>query len=129
MRGSLTNTFVMRNVCHRTQTRSSLGAAAALRGVDGTTAFVSVNVLAALGCLAAAIAHPALSGYEFLCYLSIVVLTSTLKVTLPGIDGTLSVSFIFLFLGMLDMTYAETLTMVVASVLVQSWWHSSKQIG
>ena len=128
MRGSLTNTFVMRHVCHQTHTRSNLGENAGMRGVDGTTAFVSVIVLAALGCFAAAIAHPALSGYEFLCYLSIVLLTSTLKVTLPGIDGTLSVSFIFLFLGMLDMTYAETLTMVVASVLVQSWWHSSKRL-
>src|ERR1039458_1930404 len=116
MRGSLTNTFVMRNVCHQTHTRSNLGENAGMRGVDGTTAFVSVNVLAALGCFAAAIAHPALSGYEFLCYLSIVLLTSTLKVTLPGIDGTLSVSFIFLFLGMLDMTYAETLAIVAAVV-------------
>jgi hypothetical protein len=89
--------------------------------VDGTRAFVATNAVAALGCFPAAIAHPALSGYgEFLCYFSVVLPTSTLKVTLPRIDGTLSVSFIFLFLAMLEMTYAETLVLGVASVFVQS---------
>src|SRR5277367_4531304 len=97
--------------------------------VDPTKAFVSVNAIAALGCFAAAIAHPVFNGYgEFFCYLSVVVLTSTLKVTLPGIDGTLSVSFIFLFLGILEMTYAETLLLVVVSVVVQSYWHSVKRL-
>ncbi len=98
--------------------------------VDRTKAFVSLNAIAALGCFAAAIAHPALiSGKgEFLCYLAVVLLTSTLKVTLPGIDGTLSLSFIFLFLGMLEMTYPETLVLGVASVFVQSYWHSSKRL-
>lgn len=96
--------------------------------VDGTKAFVSLNAIAALGCFAVAIAHPALNGYgEFLCYVAVVALTSTLKVTLPGIDGTLSVSFIFLFLGMLEMSYAETLVLGVASVLVQYYWQSSKR--
>jgi diguanylate cyclase (GGDEF)-like protein/putative nucleotidyltransferase with HDIG domain len=97
--------------------------------VDSTKAFVAANAIAALGCFAAAIAHPALSGYgEFLCYFAVVLLTSTLKVTLPGIDGTLSVSFIFLFLAMLEMTYAETLVLGVASVFVQSYWQSSKRL-
>ncbi len=97
--------------------------------VDPTKAFVSVIAIVALGCFGAAIAHPVFNGYgEFFCYLSVVLLTSTLKVTLPGIDGTLSVSFIFLFLGILEMTYAETLVLVVASVIVQSYWHSSKRL-
>lgn len=81
---------------------------------DPTKAFVALNAVAALGCFAVAIAHPVFNGYaEFFCYFCVVALTSTLKVTLPGIDGTLSVSFIFLFLGILEMTYAETLLLVV----------------
>jgi diguanylate cyclase (GGDEF)-like protein/putative nucleotidyltransferase with HDIG domain len=97
--------------------------------VDPTKAFVALNTVAALGCFAAAIAHPVFNGYaEFFCYFCVVVLTSTLKVTLPGIDGTLSVSFIFLFLGILEMTYAETLLLVVTSVVVQSYWHSLKRL-
>src|SRR5450755_1293780 len=82
--------------------------------VDGTKAFVSANTIAALICFAVAIAHPAVSGSgEFPCYLAVLLLASSLKVTLPGIDGTLSVSFIFLFLGILEMTYSETLLMGV----------------
>jgi diguanylate cyclase (GGDEF)-like protein/putative nucleotidyltransferase with HDIG domain len=98
---------------------------------DVTKAFVLANALAALGCFAAAIAHPALSASqygEFLCYFFVVLLTSTLKVTLPGIDGTLSVSFIFLFLGMLEMTYAAILILGVASVFVQCYWHSARRL-
>jgi diguanylate cyclase (GGDEF)-like protein/putative nucleotidyltransferase with HDIG domain len=97
--------------------------------IDPTKAFVTATAVAALGCFAAAIAHPVFNGYgEFFCYFCVVVLTSTLKVTLPGIDGTLSVSFIFLFLGILEMTYAETLLLVVVSVVVQSYWHSVKRL-
>ena len=97
--------------------------------VDGTKAFVCLNAFAALGCFAAALVHPAFSGSgEYFCYFAIVLLGSTLKVTLPGIDGTLSVSFIFLFLGMLEMSLAETLALGVASVFVQSYWHSSKRL-
>lgn len=97
--------------------------------VDRTKAFVFVNAIAALGCFTAAIAHPAFRGSgEFLCYLSVVILASTLKVTLPGIDGTLSVNFIFLFLGMLEMSYPETLALGVVAVFVQSYWHSSKRL-
>ena len=88
-----------------------------------------LNVIAALGCFWAAIAHPAPGAYgEFLCYFSVVLLTSTLKVTLPGIDGSLSLSFIFLFLGMLEMTYAETLILGVASVFVQCYWQMSNRL-
>jgi diguanylate cyclase (GGDEF)-like protein/putative nucleotidyltransferase with HDIG domain len=97
--------------------------------VDPTKAFVALNAIAALGCFAAAIAHPVFNGYgEFFCYFCVVLLTSTLKVTLPGIDGTLSVGFIFLFLGILEMTYAETLLLLVASVLVQSYWNALKRL-
>jgi diguanylate cyclase (GGDEF)-like protein/putative nucleotidyltransferase with HDIG domain len=97
--------------------------------VDSTTAFVSLNAMAALGCFVAAIAHPRVNASgEFLCYLAVVVLASALKVTLPGVDGTLSVNFIFLFLGILEMTYAETVVLGVAAVFVQSYWHSSKRL-
>src|SRR5664279_1584555 len=100
-----------------------------MRGVDGTKAFVSANAIAAMGCFAAAIAHSVFSGSgEFFCYLAVILLASALKVTLPGIDGTLSVSFIFLFLGILEMTYAETLALGLLAVFVQSYWHSSKRL-
>lgn len=99
-----------------------------MQRADRTSAFVFLSALAAMGCLAVVFRHPSLSGsWEFVCYLFVVLLASTLKVTLPGVDGTLSVTFIFLFLGMLEMTYTETLLLGAASVLMQSFWQSSRR--
>jgi len=39
---------------------------------------------------------------KFACYLLAALLASSLKVTLPGIDGTLSVNFLFTLLGILE---------------------------
>jgi diguanylate cyclase (GGDEF)-like protein/putative nucleotidyltransferase with HDIG domain len=99
-----------------------------MQRADRTSAFVFLNALVATGCFAMAFRHPSLSGsWEFVSYLFVVLLASTLKVTLPGVDGTLSVTFIVLFLGMLEMTYAETLLLGVASVFMQSFWQSSRR--
>jgi len=46
-------------------------------------------------------------------------LASSLKVTLPGIDGTLSVNFLFTLLGILELGLPETLLIVLACVLVR----------
>lgn len=98
-----------------------------MQRLDAARTFVCLNAVAALGCFAAGVSHPKLTGSaEFFCYLAVVLLASTLKVTLPGIDGTLSVTFIFLFFGVLEMTYAEVLILGVASVFMQSFWHSAK---
>ena len=95
---------------------------------DKTKRFVYLNAFVALGCFAAAFDHPARSGsWEFFCYLLVLLLASTFKVTLPGVDGTLSVTFIFLFLGMLEMSFAETLLLGAASVFMQSLWQPAKR--
>src|SRR5579871_2952844 len=56
---------------------------------------------------------------EFICYLGIAILASRLKVNLPGIAGTMSVSFLFILLGILQLSFSETLVLGSASVLVQ----------
>jgi len=121
-------TSVMPYVRREPNNSSVLSENGRMQQADGTRAFVFLNALAAMACLAVALVHPSLSGsWEFVCYLFIVLLGSTLKVTLPGVDGTLSVTFIFFFLGMLEMTYPETLLLGAASVFMQSFWQSSKQ--
>ena len=59
---------------------------------------------------------------KFVCYLIAALLASPLKVTLPGIVGTLSVNFIFSLLGILELSLPETLLIGVASVLAQFYW-------
>ena len=45
---------------------------------------------------------------QFICYLLIAMLASRLKVNLPGITGTMSVNFLFILLGILELSFAET---------------------
>ncbi len=56
---------------------------------------------------------------EFICYLGIAILASRLKVNLPGITGTMSVNFLFILLGILQLSVSETLVLGCASILVQ----------
>ena len=65
---------------------------------------------------------------HFLCYLALAMVASTLKITLPGIDGTMSVNFLFILLGVMEMSFAETVVIGAASVVVQSVWKRSKSI-
>jgi diguanylate cyclase (GGDEF)-like protein/putative nucleotidyltransferase with HDIG domain len=56
---------------------------------------------------------------EFICYLLISILASRLKVNLPGITGTMSVNFLFILLGILELSFPETLVLGCAALLVQ----------
>jgi diguanylate cyclase (GGDEF)-like protein/putative nucleotidyltransferase with HDIG domain len=58
---------------------------------------------------------------KFLCYLGIALAASRLRVNLPGITGTLSVNFLFILLGVLELSLPETMAMGCAAVIVQSY--------
>jgi len=61
---------------------------------------------------------------KFGCYLLIAVLASTMKVKLPGMDSTMSVTFLFVLLGILELSLGETLLIGCTSALVQSLWRN-----
>src|ERR1700674_4846572 len=65
---------------------------------------------------------------RFVCYVAVAVLASGLKVQLPGIDGTMSVNFLFILLGVMDLSLAETLVMGCTATLVQSVWQARKRL-
>lgn len=60
---------------------------------------------------------------RFLCFLLVALLLSGFKVDLPGIDGSMSVNFVFILLGILELSFPETLVIGCASSLVQCLWH------
>jgi diguanylate cyclase (GGDEF)-like protein/putative nucleotidyltransferase with HDIG domain len=62
---------------------------------------------------------------KFLCYLIIAVLAGTMKVWLPGIESTMSVHFLFVLLGVLELSLPETLAIGCAAALVQSVWKTT----
>jgi diguanylate cyclase (GGDEF)-like protein/putative nucleotidyltransferase with HDIG domain len=66
-----------------------------------------------------AASEPFRDPLKFTCYLIIALLASRLKVTLPGITGTMSVNFLFILIGVVELTFTETLVIGVAATLVQ----------
>ena len=65
---------------------------------------------------------------RFVSYLAIAVLASGLKVQLPGIDGTMSVNFLFILLGAVELSLPETLVIGCTATLVQSVWQARKKL-
>ncbi len=95
----------------------------------GAKVFVATIAAAAIVCLGLAVLQPASTNtMQFVCYLLVAVLASSFKVTLPGIDGTMSVNFLFILLGVLELGFFETLVLGLAAVLVQCYWKTSKRL-
>jgi len=65
---------------------------------------------------------------RFLCYLAVALLASSLKVQLPGIDGTMSVNFLFILLGAMELSLPETLVIGCTATLVQSVWQTRNRL-
>src|ERR1700684_1737121 len=82
--------------------------------------YISLVVIAGLATLLYAGIHQSSKNIaEFICYLGIGILASRLKVSLPGITGTLSVNFLFILIGVLELSFTETLILGAASMLAQ----------
>jgi diguanylate cyclase (GGDEF)-like protein/putative nucleotidyltransferase with HDIG domain len=64
---------------------------------------------------------------KFACYLLIAILASTMKVSLPGIDSTMSVTFLFILLGVLELSLPEALILGCAAALVQTVWKPKRR--
>ena len=86
----------------------------------GAKAFIGLVVLSGTVVLLYGAIHQTSKNIaEFICYLGIAILASRLKVNLPGITGTMSVSFLFILLGLLQLSFSETLVLGCVSILVQ----------
>ena len=83
--------------------------------------FIGLVVILGTGVLLYGAIHQSSKNIaEFICYLGIAVLASRMKVNLPGITGTMSVNFLFVLLGVLELSFSETLILGCVSILVQS---------
>ena len=82
--------------------------------------FIALVVLGGFGTLVyGGIQQSSKNIAEFICYLGIAILASRLKVNLPGITGTLSVNFLFILIGVLELSLTETLILGAVSMLAQ----------
>ena len=85
--------------------------------------FIVPTAMAGMGALGTACLHWHSSDLlKFGCYLLIAALSATMKVELPGIDSTMSVTFLFILLGVFEFSLAEALVLGCTAALVQSLW-------
>lgn len=64
---------------------------------------------------------------QFAIYLSLAALASALKVRIPGMEGTISPSFVFLLLGTVALPFSQVAVISLIAALVQSLWASAKR--
>jgi diguanylate cyclase (GGDEF)-like protein/putative nucleotidyltransferase with HDIG domain len=82
--------------------------------------FVAVVVLCGTIVLTYSVVHGRSENpLKFFCYLVIALAASRLKVNLPGITGTMSVNFLFLLLGVLELSLSDAMVLGCAAVWVQ----------
>jgi diguanylate cyclase (GGDEF)-like protein/putative nucleotidyltransferase with HDIG domain len=91
-----------------------------------------IYIVATVALGAAVLAYALLHGHsndlvKFLCYLLIAILASTMKVRLPGIEGTMSVHFLFVLLCVMELSLLETLVIGCAAALVQTLWKPKRR--
>src|SRR5277367_5849425 len=91
----------------------------------GAKAFIGLVIAAGMASLLQAAIHQSSKNIaEFICYLGIAILASRLRVTLPGITGTLSVNFLFILVGIAELSYSEAMTLGAISMLAQTLYPS-----
>lgn len=56
---------------------------------------------------------------KFLAYLVTAVLASRLKVQLPEINGTISINFLFILVGVVELNFSETLALACVAIITQ----------
>ncbi len=61
---------------------------------------------------------------RFLAYLLLAVPAASLKVSLPGVTGTMSVLFVLLLAGIADLGLPQTLVIGASCIIIQSLWHA-----
>lgn len=62
---------------------------------------------------------------EFICYLLIALLASRLTVNLPEIADTMSVNFLFILVGIIDLSFTEALLLGAVAVMIQSFYRTN----
>src|SRR5271165_1371482 len=85
--------------------------------------FIGLVLFTGLASLLQAFSEDVTTGLpRFLCYLILALVSSGLKVTLPGVTGTMSVFFLFILLGVAELNILQTMILGLSAALVQCFW-------
>src|SRR5947209_7777892 len=59
---------------------------------------------------------------RFLAFFAIAILASGMRINVPGLTGTLSLTFLFVLFGLIELTPSETILMASVMTLIQCYW-------
>jgi putative nucleotidyltransferase with HDIG domain len=82
-------------------------------------ALVGVVVAGAIASLNSTSGHPAQQWVHFFVYLVAILLSSGMKVAMPKSEGTMSVNFPFILLGVLQLSPLQAVMLATSSVIAQ----------
>jgi hypothetical protein len=63
----------------------------------------------------------------YVCYFALALLTSSLKVRLPGIRGTISLNFLFVLISTAVFSFTETVLLASVACIVQCMWKTKSR--
>ena len=91
--------------------------------------YIGLIILAGAAILTHGLSHWSTADWaRYLSYCAIALLASGMKVTLPAVSGTMSMNFLFILIGISELSLAETLTMGCLGILVQSVFHAKNRL-
>jgi len=90
-----------------------------------TVSFLAIQILLGMSAVSYAFRYwRSDDPLRFACYLFVALGASVFKVRLPGIEATMSANFLFILVGIMDLSPAETILMGSLGGLIQSLWQS-----
>jgi putative nucleotidyltransferase with HDIG domain len=95
----------------------------------GVRVYIASMGIAASACLCLSMLHwHSTNPAKFVCYLAAALLASSLKVSLPGIEGTMSMNFLLTLLCILELGLPETLLIGLMKTLAQFYWRPARKL-
>ncbi len=90
--------------------------------------FIALAIIPGLIMLSLGVSHwESADPARFTIYLLLALVASTLKVRLPGLTGTMSMNFLFILIGVSQMSFSETLAIGTIATVMQCVWRSKSR--
>ncbi len=87
--------------------------------------FIALAIIPGLTMLSLGVSHwESADPVRFTIYLMLALVASTLKVRLPGLTGTMSMNFLFILIGVSQLSFSETLALGAVATVTQCVWKS-----
>jgi putative nucleotidyltransferase with HDIG domain len=92
-----------------------------------TRVYIVAMALAACACLAFSLPHwRSTDPVKFICYLAAAIIASALKVSMPGVETTMSMNFLITLLCIVELGLPETLIIGLLKSLAQAYWKPAR---